>query len=158
LPPEGHRTVITRRSSVEHSEAVIREANQLYWQTDSSVADIAEKLSVSRRALYELVTPEPAGSSCSVCGGDVVFVNRSAKTSGTGRCQACGAENPTTEAAETTSEDTVPPYAAGWPRARDRSVAEVADDLRTRALKIGGIAVAGAALGAMAALLIARRR
>jgi hypothetical protein len=145
---------------MEHDSALIAEANRLYWQTESSVADIAEQLSVSRRALYELVTPESAGSTCSVCSGDVVFVNRSARTSGAGRCQSCGAENPVNETAEPIAEETVPPYAAGWPRARERAIDEDGDgnDLRTRALKIGSIAVAGAALGAMAALLLARRR
>lgn len=145
---------------MEHNATLIAEANRLYWQTESSVADIAEQLSVSRRALYELVTPEPAGITCSICGGDVVFANRSARTSGTGRCQSCGAESPVDEAPEPIPEETVPPYAAGWPRARERSVDDNGDgvDLRTRALKIGSIAVAGAALGAMAALLLARRR
>jgi hypothetical protein len=145
---------------VEHDAALITEANRLYWQTESSVADIAEQLSVSRRALYELVTPEPAGSTCGVCGGDVVFVNRSAKTSGTGRCQSCGRENPVNGAAEPIAEETVPPYSAGWPRARERTPDEDdhGSDLRARAIKIGSIAVAGAAVGAMAALLLARRR
>ncbi len=143
---------------MEHSEAVAQEANRLYWQTESSVADIAEQLSVSRRALYELVQPASAGTVCSVCGGDVVFVNRSAKSSGTGRCVACGAECTVTETPEPTLEETVPPYAAGWPRARQATADARPDDLRTRALKIGGIAIAGAALGAVTALLVARRR
>ena len=143
---------------MEHSEAVITEANRLYWQTEMSVADIAEQLSVSRRALYELVQPEPAGTTCSACGGDVVFVNRSARTSGTGRCVACGAECMLTDTAEpAVEEETVPPYASGWPRA-ELPVGGEPDDLRTRALKIGGIAIAGAALGAVTALMLARRR
>lgn len=144
---------------MEHSEAVITEANRLYWQTEMSVADIAEQLSVSRRALYELVQPEPAGTTCSACAGDVVFVNRSARTSGTGRCVACGAESMLTETPErAVLEETVPPYASGWPRAREVPVDGEPDDLRTRALKIGGIAIAGAALGAVTALMLARRR
>jgi hypothetical protein len=144
---------------VEKSSSVIKEANRLYWQTDTSVADIAEQLSVSRRALYELVQPESARMSCRACGGTAEFVNRSAKASGVGRCQECGAE--CTVEAETDDardvQEVVPPYAAGWPRAvplpRDPD-----DDLRVRALKIGGIALAGAALGAATAMLILRRR
>ena len=147
---------------MDHTEATVTQANRLYWQTESSVADIAEQLGVSRRALYELITPESAGVTCSACGGDVVFVNRSAKTSAAGRCQNCGAEAAISEYSdETTAEEIVPPYAAGWPRARERTgdvEVDGDDDVRTRALKIGSVAVAGAALGAMAAILIARRR
>jgi hypothetical protein len=55
-------------------------------------------------------------------------------------------------------EETVPPYASGWPRAREVPGDGEPDDLRTRALKIGGIAIAGAALGAATALMLARRR
>ncbi len=135
---------------------VTREANRLYWQTDTSIADIAEKLSVSRRALYELVQPENAGISCSACGGAVEFVNRSAKASAVGRCKECGAECPVGGEVDDV-EEVVPPYAAGWPRAVPLSRTP-GDDLRVRALKIGGIALAGAALGAAAAMLIMRRR
>jgi len=141
---------------LEQNASVIAEANRLYWQTDKSVAEIAEKLNVSRRALYELVKPEAAGISCSACGGVVEYANRSAKQSGTGRCKNCGAECSAGQDLEDVQE-VVPPYAAGWPRAVARR-AETDDDLRTRALKIGGIALAGAALGAAVALLVARRR
>jgi hypothetical protein len=141
---------------LEQNASVIAEANRLYWQTDKPVAEIADKLNVSRRALYELVKPEPAAITCSACGGGVEYVNRSAKQSGVGRCQDCGAECSAGQEMEDVQE-VVPPYAAGWPRAVTRR-AEVEDDLRTRALKIGGIALAGAALGAAVAMLVARRR
>ena len=140
---------------MERNTAVIDEANRLYWQTDTSVADIAEKLTISRRALYELVQPENTGVKCSACGGDVEYVNRSAKASALGRCKDCGAECPVHDADDV--QDVVPPYAAGWPRAVPARKTS-SDDLRARALKIGGIALAGAALGAIAALLVARRR
>jgi hypothetical protein len=142
---------------VEHSASVISEANRLYWKTDTSVADIAEKLSVSRRALYELVQPESAGTRCSACGGDVEFVNRSAKASALGRCKDCGAECPVAQESEDVQE-VVPPYSAGWPRAVQKHKDDPDDDLRVRALKIGGIALAGAALGAAVAMMVARRR
>lgn len=141
---------------MEHNETLVREANRLYWQTERSIADIAEQLSVSRRALYELVTPEPAGSSCTQCGGDVVFANRSAKAAGAGRCAECDAEYVAATETELT-EATAPPVSSGWPRAV-RAAASSADDLPARALKIGGVAAVGVALGALAALLIVRRR
>jgi hypothetical protein len=102
------------------------------------------------------VKPEPAGISCSACDGVVEYLNRSAKQSGVGRCRDCGAECTANEEIEDVHE-VVPPYVAGWPRAVTRH-APAEDDLRTRALKIGGIALAGAALGAAVALLVTRRR
>lgn len=145
------------REHLEHNASVIAEANRLYWQTDTSVADIADKLSISRRALYELVQPEAAGAPCDACGGAVEYVNRSAKASAIGRCAQCGTECSVSHEAEDVP-DVVPPYAAGWPRAVQTRRAVTDDDLKIRALKIGGIALAGAALGAAAAMLIARRR
>ena len=129
------------------------EANRLYWQTERSVADIAGTLGVSRRVLYELIQPESTGVSCGACGSEVVFVNRSARASGSGRCPQCGAECEIESDADE-AQDTIPPYAPGWPSAAEVS----ADEFRERALKIGGAAVAGVLLGALAALLVTRRR
>lgn len=142
---------------LENKAPVATEANRLYWQTDTSVADIAEELGISRRALYELVQPLAGGASCSACGGDVEFVNRSARASGLARCKDCGAECQVGPASEDV-EEIVPPYAAGWPRAVQTQTHDPDDDLRVRALKIGGIALAGAALGAAVAMMVARRR
>jgi len=149
---------------VETNAAAVKQANQLYWQTERSIADIAETLGVSRRALYELVLPESAGVACENCGADVVFANRSAKLAQLARCPSCGAEcqlAQVVEAPDDTDHDdtdiaeTIPPYVAGWPRA----AAEVGEhELRNRALRIGSAAVAGAAVGALTALLFVRRR
>ena len=117
------------------------------------MADIAETLGVSRRALYELVTPENAGVNCANCGGEVVFVNRSAKTSSLGRCPACGSECEITLEENNDLEESVPPYAAGWPRA----VEERARKPIPRGVKIGGL-VAGVAVGALITYMIVRRR
>ncbi len=145
---------------MERNASVAKQANRLYWQTEQSVADIAEQLSVSRRALYELITPENAGVRCSACGGDVVYVNRSAKASSLGRCAACAAESQVTEHEyenhELDVQETIPPYVAGWPTAVERI--DEQNVLRARAFKLGGAALAGAALGALAVILIARRR
>jgi hypothetical protein len=106
--------------------------------------------------LYELIKPENAGTKCTACDGEIEFVNRSAKAAGAGRCAQCGAECAVVREAADVS-DTVTPYAAGWPRAvQTRDTPD--DDLRVRALKIGGIALAGAVLGAAVALMAARRR
>lgn len=137
---------------MESNVTASREANRLYWQTDRSVADIATALGVSRRALYELIEPAVTAVSCGACGTRVVFANRSAKASGMARCPQCGSEADVEDSAD--AHSAVPPYAAGWPRSGE------SDDgaLRARAIKIGGAAMAGAAMGALAALLIVRRR
>lgn len=140
---------------MERNIAAVKEANQLYWHTERSVADIAETLGVSRRALYELITPESSGTGCSACGGDVVFSNRSAKASNSGRCAICGIECDTTTSSEPESDEALTPYAAGWPRVVQRHESE---EVRGRAFRLGGAAIAGAAVGAVAAFLIVRRR
>ena len=141
---------------MERNATAAHEANRLYWQTDRSVADIAENLGVSRRALYELITPESSGVQCASCSGDVVFSNRSAKSSNTGRCANCGSECDTTVETVDAGE-TLTPYAAGWPRVIQRR-ASGDQDVKGRAVQLGSAAVAGAALGAIAVLLITRRR
>jgi hypothetical protein len=143
---------------VESNTSVAKQANRLYWRTEESVADIAEKLSVSRRALYELITPESAGTTCSACGGELVYVNRSARAASLGRCQNCGAENVVAEDDNHVLDvqETVPPYAAGWPRVME--IPSHPENLRQRALTLGGVALAGVALGTLAAVLATRRR
>ena len=143
---------------MEQTASVAKEANRLYWQTERSVGDIAETLGVSRRALYELVTPVNAGASCGNCGGEVVFVNRSAKASSVGRCPSCGVDCEIAfdeqDAEHTDLEESVPPYAAGWPRA----VPESERRPMARRTKIGIGVAAGVAVGAVIAYLIVRRR
>jgi predicted Zn-ribbon and HTH transcriptional regulator len=150
--------------NVEPNAAAVKQANQLYWRTDRSIADIAETLGVSRRALYELVLPESAGVACENCGTEVVFANRSAKSAQVARCPACGSESQLSpedtehddnEHDDTDIAETIPPYVAGWPRA---SALAAEDDLRDRAFKIGSAAIAGAAVGALTAFLFVRRR
>ena len=133
---------------MEATPSAIKEANRLYWRTDRSVADIAETLGVSRRALYELVTPENAGATCDSCGGEVVYVNRSAKSASLARCPACGTECEISIDDEELQPETVPPYAPGWPRAVEKRASP----------KTGVGIVAGLAVGALLAYLIVRRR
>ncbi len=139
-----------------------REANRLYWHTENSVGEIADRLAVSRRALYEMVQPESSGATCGACGGDVVFTNRSARATGVGRCQQCGMQCEISQQNADTAVDaedvaeTLPPYAAGWPRVQP--VQRASSGLAARVIGIGGAAVAGAALGVAATLLVVRRR
>lgn len=130
------------------------EINRLYWETDDSVAEISNRLSVSRRALYDLVEPLPAGAQCRSCGGELYYGNRSAKAAGVARCLACGNEREVEHDISHEDVGTIPPYGAGWP-----GVAKSAEpEMRDRAIAIAGFAIAGAVAGAIATVLIRRNR
>jgi hypothetical protein len=120
------------------------EANRLYWESEDSVAEIADRLDLSRRALYDLIEPLPTGAACDVCGGPLSFENRSARTAGDATCVIC---------AETgaTDEDSVT-------AAPTRDVAHFDIEARERALLVGGAAVAGAAMGALLTFALVPRR
>jgi hypothetical protein len=131
------------------------EANRLYWDTETSVAEIAEQLDLSRRALYGAVRPLPTGVSCARCGGELQYENRSARKSGQASCLACGS---TEQVEEDIADDSVrPPLAvvAGDPRGDGRGDMRE-PDLRHRAVVLGGAAIAGVALGTVAAILATR--
>ncbi|HEX6133458.1 MAG TPA: hypothetical protein VFZ24_05830 [Longimicrobiales bacterium] len=122
-------------------DTIAAEANRLYWETDTPVAEIAQQLELSRRALYDSVDPLPTGRSCEVCGTPLVFENRSARNAGLETCPACE-----------THEDA--PMPAALPRHPD----PVREYDSERAVRVGGAAIAGAALGAIATLLLVPRR
>jgi hypothetical protein len=125
------------------TDAMTAEANRLYWDTDTSVADIAARLELSRRALYDIVEPMPSGASCSVCGTPLVFENRSARNAGQEICPACEAAHDEAEIAAA-----MPGEAVRDDRAFDTP----------RAVRVGSAVLAGAALGAIATLIIVPRR
>jgi hypothetical protein len=139
---------------VEEKTAAAPEINRLYWETDDSVAEISNQLGVSRRALYDQVEPLPAGVPCASCGAELYYNNRSARAAGVARCLMCGNEREIDPDADADDAGTIPPYGAGWPAA-----AKPADhQLRDRAVVIAGFAIAGVAFGAIATLLVRRRR
>jgi predicted RNA-binding Zn-ribbon protein involved in translation (DUF1610 family) len=132
------------------------EANRLYWDTDTSVAEIAAKLDLSRRALYEAVEPAATGSACPECGQELRYENRSARRSGQATCQGCGAVEPVENAP---MGDAVSPglsVVQGDARSDGRVFANE-PDIRHRAVLLGGAAIAGVAIGTMAALIAMRR-
>ena len=73
-------------------ERTAGELNRLYWGTDASVAEIAERLEISRRALYDGIEPRPAGATCPACGDALVFRNRMAADRREASCETCGRE------------------------------------------------------------------
>jgi hypothetical protein len=120
---------------------VTGEANRLYWETDTSVAGIAEQLHLSRRALYDVLRPGAAGVKCAVCGGNMVYENRSARSAGQPVCSVCGAR-PGSEPELTASPE-------------PEQVVVTAGD--PGALRLGGVMVMGAIVGAVATLIAVRR-
>lgn len=117
------------------------EANRLYWETELSVAEIAERLELSRRALYDAIVPfVVADVACEICGGEMVYENRSARAAGTAVCLRCRDRD---DAGPETSE----------------ALPEVDDDraVSARTLRVGGVMLAGAVLGAAATFLVVRR-
>lgn len=67
-------------------------ANELYWNSDLSVNQIAEELELSKGMLYGLVRPRPAGLACPECSEELVYANRTAKDRGMLACPRCGWE------------------------------------------------------------------
>jgi hypothetical protein len=119
------------------------DANRMYWETDTSVADIAEQLQLSRRALYDAVEPLPTGNACPACGTPLVFENRSARNAGHEVCPACEAAHDEAQLAAAAPAAILPDD-----RAFDGP----------RAVRVGSAALAGAALGAIATLMLVPRR
>jgi hypothetical protein len=134
-------------------------ANRMYWEGDESVADIAARFDFSRRALYDVVRPLPAGVPCDACGGDLSFENRLARKSGAATCAACGAvfNGIQSLVRAGTQQRNVPDGMA-----RDRTMPSARDDMRggairQRAVLLSGAAIAGIAIGGVAAWLARRR-
>lgn len=146
-------------------EPYVAEANRLYWETDDSVARIADHLDVSRRALYDAVRPLSTGATCESCGGELTFENRSARKLGVTVCTACETDG---RAGANYRVDTGarPGRAGARTRALDLirgdhrvdAIIDLRDpDLRHRAVVLGSVAIAGVAVGTMAAILATRR-
>lgn len=127
------------------TDTIAAEANRLYWETETSVADIAQQLELSRRALYDSVDPLPTSGSCEVCGTPLVYENRSARNAGVETCPSCSADG----------EDEAE---APAPRTAQRVRTEMEGEDVQRAVRMGGAALAGAALAAAATLLLVPRR
>lgn len=131
------------------AEAAPGRANRLYWESDDRVDEIAERVGMSRSALYNAVQPLPAGAECADCGGAAEFSNRTRRDAGEAACTKCGATVRVAagaaqpEAKAAAAADAGPEREPGWKEA----LPEVSPG---RAALIGGAAVLGAALGTAA--------
>lgn len=127
--------------------AAATEANRLYWETDLSVGEIAQRLDMSRRALYDAITPVAATGRCSRCGGELEFTNRSARAHGFASCRSCGLQ--TAGEAEPAPWTWSPPAAAA---AAPPAELEPAQSVWW----LGAAALAGALVAAAATLALLR--
>ena len=75
-----------------HDPELRRRANTLYWESDDSVNDIADKLDLSKGALYAVVQPLQTSEPCPECGTLLEFSNRSAREKGLVACPSCELE------------------------------------------------------------------
>ena len=78
----------------KESQTEVNAANELYWGSKQSVNKIAEKLELSKSALYDMISPKPLGLSCPLCGEGVVYANRTASEKGLATCPECQWEGP----------------------------------------------------------------
>lgn len=124
------------------------ELNRLYWESDASVSQIAGRLDISRRALYDGIEPRPADRPCPECGGPLGFRNRTALEEGTAECAECGYETRVeSPSAGPEPAETTPP-----PRERPRALADVGN-----APALGSAFLTGLAMGAVVTFLVNRR-
>ena len=121
-----------------------RRANELYWGSDDGVNQIAERLDLSKGALYGRIGPLPVGAGCPLCGTEVEYANRTARDHDEVDCPDCGWEG--------TSDETVPLDGA---RSGQRAPQRAPSSGNTRVM-LGG-ALLGAAVG-LVLLGFARRR
>lgn len=137
-----------RISSMSNANT-LQELNRLYWESSASVSQIADRLDISRRALYDGIQPKPAHRRCPECAAPLVYRNRTALGNREAECPECGFE---------TAVDAPRSPAGGE---RDPSSGASSDDRRfselDRTPALGTAFVAGLALGAAVAGLIKRR-
>jgi hypothetical protein len=131
-----------------------RKANDLYWGSQSSVNQIAEKLDLSKGTLYGLIRPLPSGLTCPACSQESVYPNRTARERALVACPSCGWEGDESEADAGTGDGSVTlPDAPD--DVDDVEPPPVTDGDHRRV--IAGGALLGAAVG-LALVLWARRR
>jgi len=128
------------------------EANRLYWETELPVGEIAARLDLSRRALYESIRPVPAEGNCAACGAPLEYTKRSSRIQGLPTCRNCVA--PATPPAGRERE--VEPWT--WsPHSRVAHGSLLAGPPPS-VWVVGATALAGALLAAGVTFLVVRRR
>ncbi|CAN5780166.1 hypothetical protein BH23GEM3_BH23GEM3_03620 [soil metagenome] len=141
------------------------QANEQYWTSSETVSQLAERLGISRNAMYSSVQPMPAGASCMQCDEPLVFTNRTSRTARTATCPACEAQVSldaglaTPPAGNDLGPGTAVPVApANGSQSRWEDWKEDAATVPAeRVAMIGGAAALGVAIGAAAVKVIRKR-
>ena len=76
----------------EQHDPRVQRANELYWESQLSVNQIADDMDVSKGMLYGLIQPVGAGLPCPSCSSEMEYTNRTARDRGFLACAACGLE------------------------------------------------------------------
>lgn len=150
-------------SVAQTTERLREQANELYWKSSETVEQLANRLGMSRNAVYSSVRPVPAGAVCEQCNEPLVFTNRSNRAARVATCPSCerqvtlpeqtGAALDALGAELGDGVSPVPQPRKRWERLKE-DIAAVPPE---RAAKIGGAAAIGAALGAAAVKAIRKR-
>jgi hypothetical protein len=119
--------------------------NDLYWSSTRTIDQIVDEFGVGKATLYGRIRPLSAGAPCPECSGNLLFTNRTHRSSHTGVCDACGTTIRIIEELPVTDSATLDANGHGeksrWLRPE-------------RAAFIGGAAALGLALGAATARAI----
>jgi len=132
-------------------DRLVSEVNRLYWETEASVADIADELAISRRALYDAIEPASVGAECPDCGAPLAYRNRTAQERGEAECPECGLE---LDVADLEHEG---PESERERAAGPRVPLDVGSMDASRGIMLAGALLTGIAVGALTAVLGRRR-
>ena len=108
----------------EVTPEVVKRANELYWDTERSVNQIADELDLSKGALYAALEPKASGLGCPLCGDEVGWPKRTAKERDQLDCATCdwdGSSDETTSYTAVSAPPPTPPTAKRRLRRRDRA-------------------------------------
>ena len=67
-------------------------ANELYWESDKSVNQIADEMELSKGMLYGMIRPLRTGLPCPRCSAELEYANRTARERGLISCRSCTLE------------------------------------------------------------------
>ncbi len=125
---------------------LVKRVNRMYWDSNESVNQIAERLDLSKGALYGLIEPAPADGSCPDCGERLSFGNRTSRDRGVAECATCPRVDRPTAAVPTRA-----------PFAHAAELAALREPRRWSGRTLAGCLIVGAFAGALIVSLARRR-